>query len=527
LFPNLYNDVFELQGGEQKSHTIYMNFNLAHYNHSGIRWIQMPLIARSTPEWYARTNAIPYIATDNEQHRDEFKELLHIAVKGENTFFNRREIIDEYGWRNFGELYADHEAVGFKGHDPLVSHYNNQYDCICGALFQFMRYGDLRWFVLADQLFSHVKDIDIYHTDRDRPEFNYGLFWHTEHYIDAKTATHRCFSINHSKFRDMLAYGGGPSLSHNYSTGFSYHFYLTGSFSSKESILQLTSNVINNMNMGGTLLHKALRTVRKSILFVKNLLRKKELIQRNKVYELDGPGRASGNALNTLLDAYLSTNEPKYLKRAEDLIFCCINPNDRIEKRDLLDVENRWMYTVFLQSLGKFLDVKTMENQIDVMWEYARQSLIRYAKWMVKNECLYLEKPEKLEYPNETWVVQDLRKCNVLLYASRYSEPNWMNSFLEKAGYFYRKSIVQLNEFPTKSFARPIAIMMQNGMMYNYFRLNYLETSIPQEIYKQFENFIGDNYILWFIFMRLSRLINSFRSFTFKREIEFIKWRIR
>ena len=46
------------------------------------------------------------------------------------SILNRREIIDEYGWRNFGEIYADHEAVYHQGRGPFVSHYNNQYDLI-------------------------------------------------------------------------------------------------------------------------------------------------------------------------------------------------------------------------------------------------------------------------------------------------------------------------------------------------------------------------------------------------------------
>ena len=70
--------------------------------------------------------------------------LVDIAIKGENTFFDRREIIDEYGWRNFGDLYADHEAVGHPGLHPLVSHYNNQYDVIYGAVVQYARSGDRR-----------------------------------------------------------------------------------------------------------------------------------------------------------------------------------------------------------------------------------------------------------------------------------------------------------------------------------------------------------------------------------------------
>ncbi len=45
---------------------------------------------------------------------------------------------DEYGWRHFGDLYADHEAVGHSGETPRVAHYNNPYDVIYGAIFQWL-----------------------------------------------------------------------------------------------------------------------------------------------------------------------------------------------------------------------------------------------------------------------------------------------------------------------------------------------------------------------------------------------------
>ena len=35
------------------------------------------------------------------------------------SFFARREVIDEYGWRNFGEVYADHEAAYYPGPPPV------------------------------------------------------------------------------------------------------------------------------------------------------------------------------------------------------------------------------------------------------------------------------------------------------------------------------------------------------------------------------------------------------------------------
>lgn len=579
LFPKHYNDVFELQGGEQKTHTFYLDFHSHEDRISGLEWIQAPLIAHASPEWYRESRAFYYLIPESDDPNRDVVDLINTAICGKNTFFDRREIIDEYGWRNFGDLYADHEAIlqrssgsqltadglpltangsrltahgsrltadGYPltahgsrltAHElptsnqppsqPLVSHYNNQYDCIYGMLIQFVRSSDIRWFRLADQLCDHVKDIDIYHTGNDRPEFNHGLFWHTEHYIDAQTATHRCFSKRHAGHRNLDSYGGGPSLSHNYSTGFLYHYYMTGNPTSKEAVLTLASFVSNNVGMENTFSNQLIKKLRGAHLLLKNTLGKPELVQTNKVYGLDGPGRASGNSLSTLLDAYALTEAPKYLKRADDLILHCVHPAGDIEKRDLLDTENRWMYTVFLQALGKYLDIKTEREQIDYMFQYARTSLIIYAKWMVDNEYPFLSKPEKLEYPNETWAAQDIRKCNTLLYVAKYSsEPLERDTLIKKAEYFYKEGKNYLFTFETKTLTRPIALMMLNGMMYSYFKNHEIDDINIPESSCGFGKLVRIKSLRRWMIAMPGSIARTLMTFSLKREIQFLWWRL-
>lgn len=515
LFPENYDDVFELQGGEQKTHTVFLDFDFLQKNSRGIESIgalvQSPLIPHADPEWYSDSGAFAHLIPENDEPDKELTGLISTAIKGENTFFHRREIIDEYGWRNFGEFYADHEAEGHKGPDTLISHYNNQYDCIYGTLFQFARSGNIRWFLLADQLCRHVRDIDIYHTDDDRPEYNRGLLWHTEHYLDVETAGHRCFSKKHAPHRNMDAYGGGPSLSHLYSTGLLLHYHMTGSLSSKEAALELASFVLNNMDMANTLSGKVIRGLRKTVLSLKNMLGKEELVEFAKVYELDGPGRASGNALSTLTNAYMLTEDRTYMEKAESLICACIHPEDDIEKRDLSDIENRWMYTVFLQALGKYLDMKTGEEQFDDMWQYARLSLLRYAEWMLENEYPYLEKPEKLEYPNETWAAQDIRKCNVMLYAAGYAASEMRPEFLEKAAFFHMEAKKYLFTFETRTLTRPMALLMLNAMMHSHAGVRGVSPALPDEFLQN----AGCS---------VNRKARS--AFSFKNEVQFLKWRL-
>ncbi|OQX26987.1 MAG: hypothetical protein BWK80_07480 [Desulfobacteraceae bacterium IS3] len=509
LFPKQCSDVFELQGGEQKTHTVFLDFA----TEPSIPNLHSPVIARTKPEWNAKTKAFGYLMPESEDADNPLTASVNTAIRGESSFFERREIIDEYGWRNFGEFYADHEAAGHKNAAaPLISHYNNQYDCIYGTLMRFAASGDSSWFVLGDQLCRHVKDIDIYHTDQDRAEYNHGLFWHTEHYIDVQTATHRCFSKKHAGQRNLAAYGGGPSLSHNYSTGLLLHYYMTGSLCSKEAVVELADFVIANMDMGSTISARLIKELRRIRLLLKTRFGKQELVELNKVYELDGPGRASGNSLNVLMNAYSLTHDSNYLEKAELLICCCIHPKDDIEKRDLLDAENRWMYTVFLQSLAKYLDIKTEAGQFDSIWHYAEQSLIHYAKWMAENEYPYLDKPEKLEYPNETWAAQDIRKCNILLSASIYCEPELRHRIVEKAQFFYEQAAAYLLKSESRTLTRPLALIMLNSMMYPYFR-HYGIAPVSSGYFSEHGNAHAANKIRY--------------AFSLKKEIQFLKQRLK
>ena len=470
LFPKYFNDLFELQGGEQKTHSIYLYFAREQIDLKSLAWVHNPLIVHASPEWYCSSKVFLYVipknTVSNKFPYKECEKLVDVAIKGKNSFFNRREIIDEYGWRNFGDLYADHENLCYEGPKPVISHYNNQYDVINSFLIQFIRTGEKDWFKLAEELAWHVIDIDIYHTDKDRYEYNRGLFWHTDHYVDAATSTHRSFSKKTKIIKNLKDYGGGPGYEHNYTTGLLNYYFLTGELRAKEAVMELVSNIVNGIKGPNTLLSFIKKMVKDIYHWIKN--KYKSNISSYDI--LEGPGRASGNALNVLLDAYELTKNKKYLSKAEYLIRKCIHPKDNLFKRNLSEVNIRWPYTVFLQSLGKFLDIKTELGELDYMYCYAKKSLIHYAKWMLKYEFPYLSKPELLDYPNlASRAAQDIRKTNIFLFAAKYSNNPLKEQFLNKAKYFFNNSIKDLLSLKTSTWTRPLAILMQNYNMYLYF----------------------------------------------------------
>lgn len=460
LFPDYADGQHELQGGEQKTHVFYMDVSSTH---DTLNWLYAPLTPLLLFEWYKETETIPYLC--NKQSKSEIINRLTLGVvEGKNSFFQRREIIDEYGWRNFGDVYADHEAVGYKGPPPLISHYNNQYDLIYGLIRLYIQKSSSPCRQLFDDLARHVIDIDIYRTTGDRAEFNGGLFWHTDHYLDASTSTHRTVSKSHLQFVDPKYCGGGPGLEHNYTSGLMNYYYLTGNHQAKETVILLADWVRNVNNLPDTLLGFIYDIKRKTPIW-------KQVLKGEQIRSDRFPfSRSSGNSINTLLDAFTLSNNNKYLFSAETIIAECIHPLDDIQSRDLLNAELHWSYNVCLQAIGKYLDLKIELQEIDNMYGYAQKSLIHYAEWMADNEYLYLDKSENLEYPNETWPTQDLRKSCVLYLASKHSEGPQKKEFAQKAAFFFEFAIEQLNQFETKTLVRPLALLMQNSWMHDYFQ---------------------------------------------------------
>ena len=451
LFPAEFPDLHEIQGGEQKTHTFWVAFGPDRTTDVPLEWCRAPLLAHTTPEWYAAAAAMPYLTPAAEDPNTDYLCLVNEAIDGNDTFEQKREVIDEYGWRNFGDLYADHEAVLDSGQEALVSHYNNQYDAVAGFACQFLRSGSPRWWTQMDELARHVTDIDIYHTDRDKAAFNGGLFWHTYHYVDAGGSTHRAYP------RSPGVNGGGPANEHNYTTGVMLHHFLTGDPTSRDAVVGLADWVLN-MDDGGKSIFRWLARGYTGL----------ASSTASTVYH--GPGRGAGNSVNALLDAHRLTGERRYIEKAEQLIRRCIHPADDVAARELLDSERRWSYTVFLRALGKYLEHKNERNELDVMYVYARESLLHYARWMALNERPYLDCPEILEYPTETWPALDMKKSEAFMVASRHAEGQERLRFLERADFFFRSSTSALRGFKTRTKARPLVLMLSHGFMWAWFR---------------------------------------------------------
>jgi hypothetical protein len=441
MFPRVYGDLHELQGGERSTASFAICFGRDTVSAEPLAWVREPLCVSADPLSYRQAGVWAPLAAGSRLAAEGYESLVNTAVKGDRTFEQRRELIDEYGWRNFGELYADHEAVNA----PLVSHYNNQYDAIAGFLTRFLQTADQRWWSLANDMARHVADVDLYHTDRDRAAYNGGYFWHTQHYLPAATATHRSYS------RRNGSSGGGPSSEHNYTTGLLLHYFLTGSEKSRAAVIQLADWVLD-MDDGRK---SRFRWIDR---------RDTGLASVTRSPDFHGPGRGAGNSINALLDAHRLTGEPRYLDKADALIARCAHPDDDPQAIDPLDTENRWSYTVFLQVLGKYLEYRADRGLLDAKYEYARAVLVKWATWMCANERPYLDRPEQLEFPTETWAAQDLRKAAVFEFAARHTRDDAARaSFLARADGFVDYAVSTLLQAPTGRLTRPLILLLAYG----------------------------------------------------------------
>ena len=451
LFPQEHNDLYELQGGEQKTHTLYLDFGDEENRTTDLA---NPLQTIIPLQYYAQVQAMPWLP---EKHiKTPIDEIIEAGINGDKNFFWKREHADEYGWRHFGDLWADHETLEHGNDDSLKSHYNNQYDPIYGFIRQYILTGDYRWFELADDLARHVIDIDIYHTDEDRLEYNHGMFWHTDHYLDAGTCTHRTFSKEHMKIEHVEQSGGGPGSEHCYTMGLTLYHLMTGYQPARTTVFHLAQWAEYANEGTGGVLERLLQIVKKDIPTLKRI-RTGERVFR---YALP-LSRGTGNYIHTLLDAYLLSNDALILADIGRIIRDTLSPNDKFEDRHFEDIEGTWYYTVLLQSLMTFLITKEHSEQIDEDYAYAKASFMHYANWMLEHEKTYFENREVLVYENDTWAAQEMRKAGILAFAAKYETGNTVD-YQEKSKVFTDYIETALKNSKEKYFTRLCVLLMQS-----------------------------------------------------------------
>lgn len=510
LFPDEAAEPYELQGGERKTQTAYLHYG---EDPGALAWTLHPVVPVLDAKQYEISQAFPWFNADAP--RGPLDDLIQLGLDGPSNFFAKREVIDEYGWRNFGDIFADHETLYQEADEsPMISHYNNQYDAIYGFARQFALSGDPRWHELMDDLATHVRDIDIYHTEEDRAEYNNGLFWHTDHYLPAHTATHRTFSRHNATSSTPGQTGGGPAEEHCYSTGLLYHYCLTGCLAAREAVIELAKWIVIQREGDHCLLGQIDVARRREIPRLKATLKGQAPPDRQYPFT-----RGTGNYLNTLLDAYYLTLDESWLNQAETVIRSTVHPSDDLNERRLLDTEVSWSYLVFLSSLSRYISIKLMFKKLDENLRYAAACFQLYIDWIYNKEKPFLHDPSRLEFPNDTWTAQDIRKSMLLFQGAALLETQ--SKELNRAGEeWFHYVVSQLAKSRERQLARVQVILLQN------FGPNTYSTASYKEPYKTMLAHEKLTIQRWSDQPRLS-LLNAFSRFFSRMIIGVRKFNIR
>jgi len=113
-----------------------------------------PLLATCSPTYVCATGVIGNVPPADNTKYYGYDKWVERALK---SHLKRREKVREYGMLNYGDWYGERE----------VNWGNLEYDLAHGLFVQYLRTGDRRWFLRAEQAARHHIDVDIVHATND------------------------------------------------------------------------------------------------------------------------------------------------------------------------------------------------------------------------------------------------------------------------------------------------------------------------------------------------------------------------
>ncbi|HYF51038.1 MAG TPA: hypothetical protein VEJ63_16615 [Planctomycetota bacterium] len=364
----------ELQGGEAKTWSALISLLPADATPEQSRRMQAaciaPLTALPAVELLERSRAVcPVVRRDDERRPSVERAAIAMIRDPRTNAFTQREMIDEYGWRNYGDLWADNER-GCKGapreSQPLISHYNQEYDWGFGMLLQSLRNAGVDNMAAADFLklaaaaLRHEADIDTYHcwTRETVQDGVYcgGHYTHTAHGVEPGDGSHRGSPTDKywANANWPWGRGGGPESGHFHTRGQWLLYYLTGSRRHLDSAIERTECVAYKL-------------------------------ETNKFHQCDNAGRDSGHNLQVLLDAWQGTGDDRYLRLAGKVVeFSCFAKTYEA----VLDKNpgcGDFSNSIHLREYVRFLEALADRGQRDsTLWKQTLDSTVAYLDAVAK-----------------------------------------------------------------------------------------------------------------------------------------------
>ncbi len=359
LWPREFAGVHEILGGEQKTHEMLFVF---HDTSTSRKEVERRMEAFRQPIWalpdidsVIESRAFWPTAPLDRKSYEKLEDTCDAAVyprgRRRETFIKQWDVIDEYGWRHFGDTFADNERASaamvreFPDHHVTgnlpISHFVNEYEPIYAVMVQGLRRADAKWMWLADVMARHHADICVYHTDVGAPAYSHGPFMHTTHDTAAYRSTFRSYPIEAKNYDLRYGQGGGPNAGHTYVASLAQHYWLTGDRISRDAFLEVAGWAAD------------------SSWFRKPM----------------GDKRGYGNFLMTFVYAYRLTDDRKFYDRAMTLVGWIDEPFEGLGGN------------LFVKAAGRFLEMKVDNDEIDADYRKVRDLLLRFGD-------LYLTLPE-------------------------------------------------------------------------------------------------------------------------------------
>jgi hypothetical protein len=196
-----------------------------------------PLLATCEPAYVSSTKAAGEFppADPSPQTYFGYDAWLDRALE---AHLRRRDRVREYGMLNYGDWYGERK----------VNWGNLEYDLAHGLFLQYLRTGDRRYFLRAEQAARHHIDVDVVHATNPHlknpwgPPPQVGEIWlhclnHTGgYYQDAPLPVSRTYQMGHS-----------TNFGHVWVSGDLDYYYLTGDRRAREVALQIADAMVGHM----------------------------------------------------------------------------------------------------------------------------------------------------------------------------------------------------------------------------------------------------------------------------------------
>ncbi|MCZ2146324.1 MAG: hypothetical protein LC126_00945 [Bryobacterales bacterium] len=154
IYYYLHNGVYKLRQGMSKTQDFWFEFGKPKVR-AAVSDEQRVRMAAASPDWYEKTGVFGELSAPGpskvvRQYDDVFTQTFA-------GYLRDREGSREYGMLNFGDWWGER----------FINWGNSEYDTQHAFLLQFLRTGDWRYFLAAEEMEWHNRDIDAIHAHSD------------------------------------------------------------------------------------------------------------------------------------------------------------------------------------------------------------------------------------------------------------------------------------------------------------------------------------------------------------------------